>query len=284
MKVNENNIGRVAYFIASYGKPEYIPTFDFLMHHITGNYLVYIVIGKDDPKFEEYEQKYYDRLLVFDKADYIPYVDDLGVYAKTHKVCTYSRLAVHEFAKQLGIRYPVYMFDDIESMQLRYRKSNGKIASTKDFCVDNMIDLYIDLLNSSKDIYIVGPPNSSFYIGVNEKQIYNYSTRFGNMFVYDIEKELEPFKSSVLEDMSIILYNNQVGKMSICPFGMQVNCRPPKVTGDSYGNMTKLEYNEHHGIISQSVIDLERPTIPYVRFTPKIIEKGKKVHGKKRLI
>lgn len=277
-----------AYFIASYGKPYEIPTLDFLMHHTTGEYPVYIVVGTDDPKLKEYVYTIgEEHLLIFDKDDYIPYVDELGLYAETHKVCTYSRLAVNDFAKKLGIRYPVYMFDDIKSMQLRYRKSNGKIGSTTNFKVDDMINLYIDLLNSSEDIYLVGPPNSSFYIGVNEKQIYDYSTRFGNMFVYDIQKELEPYKSSTLEDMSIILYNNQVGKMSICPFGMQVDCRAPHTTKDSYGDMTRLEYVEHHAIITQSTMDLDKSNgnvIHYKNFTPKIIEKGKKKHGKKRLI
>ncbi len=277
---------KFAYFIASYGKADCIPTLDMLVKH-NHKYPVYIVIGEDDPQLNIYKSIYKDNLLIFDKGKYIPYVDDLGMYAQTHKVCTYSRLAVHDFASQLGYRYVGYLFDDIYNVQLRYKNSKGQISSTKDFDIDKMIDLYINLLNSSENIYIVGPPNSSFYIGVNENQIYNYSTRFGNMFVYDIQKELEPYKSSTLEDMSIILYNNQVGKMSICPFGMQVDCRAPHTTKDSYGDMTRLEYVEHHAIITQSTMDLDKSNgnvIHYKNFTPKIIEKGKKKHGKKRLI
>ena len=259
-----------AYFIASYGKPYNMPTLEFL-RKLDAKYPVYIVIGTDDPKIDDYKKVFPEHLLIFDKSDYIDKVDDLGVYAKTHKVCTYSRLAVLDFAKQLEIKYVGYLFDDIESIQLRYQLSNGKIASTKNFQIDRMIDLYINLLNSSKDIYIVGPPNSSFYIGVNSKMVDRYSTRYGNMFIYDVDRLLQPYKSSILEDMSIILYNNLVGKMSICPFGMQVNCRAPKVSSDCYKGMNVSEYYQHLVIIGQQQVNLNRPEIHYKNFTPKII-------------
>ena len=98
-----------------------------------------------------------------------------------------------------------------------------------------------------------------------------YSTRYGNMFIYDVDKVLQPYKSSILEDMSIILYNNLVGKMSICPFGMQVNCRAPKASSDCYKGMNVSEYYQHLVIIGQQQVNLNRPEIHYKNFTPKII-------------
>ena len=257
-----------AYFIASYGKPLDMPTLKALNDV---KYPIYIVVGTDDPKLEEYKQTFPESLLVFDKANYIDKVDDIGIYAKTHKVCTYSRLAVNDFAKKLGIRYVAYLFDDIEYFQLRYVSKENHIKSIRKFDFDRMMDIYIKLLDSSEDLYFVGPPQSSFYIGVNKDCANKYTARYGNMFVYDIEKPVDVYRSSTLEDMDIVIANNKIGKMSICPFGLQVCCREPAVTNDCYGNMSKLEYYQHFVLVGQKPISLKRPVISYSNFTPKII-------------
>lgn len=277
--MKENNF---AYFIASYGKPEFIPTYKALKDR-GAEYPIYIVIGVDDPKFTDYLD--YDNLLVFDKDNYLDLVDALGVYDKTHKVCTYSRLAINDFAEDLGYKYVGYLFDDIKSFDMRYVNKEGKIAGTSKFKIDDFMDMYIDLLKSSDDIYIVGPPASSFYIGVNKSQVNNYCTRFGNMFVYDIDKQLEPYKASMMEDMSIILYNNMRGKMSICPFGLQVQCREPATTKDSYGNMSMSEYIQQKSIIcGGEEIGNSIPNIPYKKFTPKIIDEKYRFVNNRKLI
>lgn len=261
-----------AYFIASYGKPEFIPTLKSL-ERCNAKYPIYIVVSTDDPKFEEYKQ--YENLLVFERSDYYDQVDAIGVYNKTHKICTYSRLAVEDFARQLGVKYIGYLFDDIMSFSLRYLNKEHKISAIQKFNIDDMMDMYISLLNSSNDIYLTGPPNSAYYIGVNEESTLNYSQRFGNMIVYDIDKKMEPYKASMMEDMTIILNNNMRGKLSICPFGLQVNCREPAVTGDSYKGMSLSEYIQQKSIMSGG-IDIGKSVkdthIPYKNFTPKIID------------
>ena len=259
-----------AYFIANYGKPFDMPTLNALKR-VNAQYPIYIVVGTDDPKLSEYKKVFPDNLLVFDKSDYVNKIENLGVYSKTHKVCTYSRLAVQDFAIKLGIRYVAYLFDDIEYFQLRYLDEKGSIKSTKAFNLDKMMNIYVDLLNSSDDIYFVGPPQSSFYIGINSTKVHNYTTRYGNMLIYDTDKMFDIHRSSVLEDMDIVMSNNKLGKLSICPFGLQVCCRPPLVTGECYGNMSKSEYYQQWCLINQKSVNVDRPTIPYINFTPKII-------------
>lgn len=278
-----------AYFIASYGKADSIPTLNVLKRH-NHKYPVYIVVGDDDPQLEQYKLLYPDNLLVFSKEEYIPLVDDLGIYAKTHKVCTYSRLAIDKFARLIGVKYVGYLFDDIESVQLRYKLPNNKIASTKAFDIDRMTDLYIELLNSSDSIYVVGPPVSSFYIGVNINSLDKYSRNSANFIIYDIDKPIGPYKSNVMEDASLMMFNNQIGHLTIFPFGMQVNCRPSKVVADSYGSMSLLEFHEQIVIICQQAIDFSSnlKTMPkrnFKRFYPCVIEQKENYCGhKKRLI
>ena len=261
----------VAYFIASYGKPEELSTLKALKS-TNASYPIYIVVGDDDPQLYKYKELYPKNLVVFKKSDYYDSVDSLGMYTTTDKICTYSRLAVDDYARKIGVKYVVYMFDDIIKLRLRYADKYHKIKSISYFNIDTVIDMYIDLLNSSPKVHIVGPPSSSFYMGINLNRIHDYKTMYGNMFVYDTEKFIYLNNANSLEDCWIVLQNNKFGKMSICPSGLQVSCRDPKKTNDSYGKMTKLEYIAHHLIITNKWnLSADKPIIAYKNFTPKII-------------
>lgn len=279
-------VDNLAIFIASYGKAENIPTLTAL-RNCNCTYPIYIVVGDDDPKLDKYQSNY-KNLIVFSKETYYADVDKIGHYRESDKICTYSRLAVEDFARHNGIRYICYAFDDIRQFRLRYLSKINTVVGVNLWNFNRVLEIYIDLLNSSDKIKIVGPPNSSFYIGINKKQIADYSTRYGNIFVYDLEKPIGNYTASVLEDMDIILKNNKIGNMSICPFGMQVNCRDPKTTKDSYGNMTQSEWLQQYSIITGSTINPNRPTVPYTKFTPKIISsdwrKEEKQYGKRLFI
>ena len=58
-----------AYFIASYGKPDNIPTYNCLKK-LNARYPIYIVIGVDDPKYNEYIKNWPNNLVIFDKKDF----------------------------------------------------------------------------------------------------------------------------------------------------------------------------------------------------------------------
>ena len=92
------------------------------------------------------------------------------------------------------------------------------------------------------------------------------------MFIYDTTKPIGPFTASVLEDMTIILNNSEKGKIGLFPFGLQVNCRKPMETEDAYKNISRLEYVEHHVIMTKGTKqDFNKLKIPYNKFLPKII-------------
>lgn len=267
-----------AYFIASYNKPENLLTYKCLQN-LNIKYPIYIVVGNDDPQLDRYKELY-NNLIIYNKNDIE--IDKIGRYRISSKICTYSRVAIEEYAKVHGIRYICYMFDDIKSMALRYEK-DGKIAGISTFYLDDLMDMYIEFLNSSDKIYITGPPQSSFYIGISIKQLHNYSTRFGNMIIYDLQKPLQEYTASTIEDMAMVINNNVIGKLSVCPFGLQVNCRDPKISTDSYGDMTESEYYQQWAIVFRTTIDIRKPMLPYRNFIPKIIsakyKKGKEKHA-----
>lgn len=262
---------KLTYFIVSYGKADDIPTLR-LLHRYGITDPVYVVVGEDDPQLEAYKAHTDYRTLVFRKDDYYDKVDSLGSYNTTHKVCTYARAFIDEYAKEHGIRYVCFLFDDIMSVQLRYLGKDDKIHSCRKFNLSKALNCYLKLLCSSKNLYLVGPPCSSYYIGINKNVIDRPASHYGNMFIYDTEKPIGPYKASVLEDMTIVLYNNAVGHLCLCPFGLQVNCREPLATGDCYAGVTRSEYVQHHVILTNGTPQsYDRLSIPYRKFSPMVL-------------
>lgn len=263
---------KLNYFILSYNKPEYIPTLEML--HEYGIYDVYIVVGKDDPKLQEYEQL--ENVLVFDKSLVADKVDSIGSYAETLKLCTYARVFVDEYAVLHGMQYVCIMFDDIQSVEIRFIE-NDMVRSSKKFDLQKALEYYAELLECNEHVYMTGPPGSAYYIGCKpgiEKQFCNH---YANILIYDVNKPINPYKASVLEDMYIVISNSLIGHIGLFPFGLQVNCRPSKVTEDAYEHISNSEYLQQYIILTGKLSsNASNLIIPYNRFIPKIISGGYK--------
>lgn len=259
-----------AYFILGYNKPNDIPTLKLLKKYKV-DFPIYIVVGEDDPSYNEYLKNKELNVITFKKENYFEKVDSLGTYNETHKVCTYARQFVDEYAREHGIKYVCILFDDILDFRYRYIKDN-KVKGTDKFNFNYLMSKYVELLNCSKNIVLVGPPSSSYYIGISKKKSEELASHYGNMFIYDVEKPIGPFTASVLEDMTIVLRNSKRGGIGIFPFGLQVNCREPMATGDCYKGISRLEYVEHHVIMTGCTKQkFEKLRIPYNKFMPKVL-------------
>lgn len=259
---------KLNYFILSYNKPNNIPTLEML--HNYGIYDdVYIVVGCDDPSLEDYKKL--DNVLVFDKALVSDRVDSLGTYAKTLKLCTYARVFVDEYAKEHHMDYICVLFDDIQSVQIRYCDGDY-IRSSREFDLSKLLRYYAELLNLNEHIYMTGPPGSSFYIGSKPGKEYETCSHYANILIYKTDKPLLPYKASVMEDMYIVLENSTIGHIGLFPFGLQVNCRPSKVTNDAYKGIDNSEYAQQYAILTGDVsANAKNIVIPYNRYIPKII-------------
>ena len=145
------------------------------------------------------------------------------------------------------------------------------MKSTKKFDLQKLLNWYVDLLNCNDSVYMIGPPGSSFYIGCKPDIVNSVATHYGNMLIYDVTKKFEPYVASVLEDMSIILYNSMRGHIGLFPFGLQVNCRSARATKDVYAGISELEYIQQWSIVTVQDITTIRLIVPYSKFIPKII-------------
>ena len=261
-------MNKLNYFILSYNKPDNISTLE-LLHNYGIHKDVYIVVGCDDPRVEEYNLL--ENSLIFDKMSVADEVDSLGEYAKTLKLCTYARVFVDKYAKEHDMKYICVLFDDIQSVEIRYR-DNDCIRSSHNFDLKKALEHYTELLELNEHIYMTGPPGSSFYIGSKPGKENETCNHYANILIYDVNKQFLPYKASVLEDMYIVLANSQIGHIGLFPFGLQVNCRPSNVTDDAYKGITKSEYISQYIILTGQVsANAGNMMIPYNRFIPKII-------------
>ena len=258
------------FFILVYNRTIDIPTLNVLLTRgIKDN--IYLVVGKDDPCVDNVIRNFNSQnVLVFDKRDVVNEVDSLGTYRQTLKLCTYARVFVDKYAKEHNMRYVCLLFDDIKSIKLRY--IDGEVVrSTTDFDLKSALDYYIDLLNCSDSVYMVGPPGSSAYIGCKPEHLKKVPTHYANMLIYDVNKPIGPYSASVVEDMSILLNNSMIGHIGLFPMGLQINCRDAGATEDAYSGITRTEYLQQYAIMTRSTVNCEKPSIPYMNFIPKIL-------------
>ena len=260
-------MNKINYFILSYNKPDNISTLEMLRNYNIKD--VYIVVGDDDPRIEEYKQL--DNVLVFNKQEVASRVDSIGSYANTLKLCTYARVFVDDYATSHGMRYVCIMFDDIQSVEIRYIDGD-MVRSSRDFDLPKALEYYRELLDYNEHVYMTGPPGSSYYIGCKPGREKQVCSHYANILIYDTTKQLCQYKASVLEDMYIVLSNSVIGHIGLFPFGLQVNCRPSKVTDDAYKGIDGSEYIQQYAILTGEVShNASNVVIPYNRFIPKII-------------
>ena len=258
---------KLNYFILSYNKAEYIPTLEMLHNYGINN--VYIVVSTDDPKLDEYKKL--PNVLVFDKETVKDKVDSIGSYAYTLKLCTYARVFVDNYAITHDMRYICVLFDDIQSVEIRYI-DNDMVRSSREFDLQKALDYYTELLDCNEHIYMTGPPGSSYYIGCKPGRENTVCSHYANILIYDTTKPISPYKASVMEDMYIVLANSQIGHIGLFPFGLQVNCRPSKVTDDAYKGIGNSEYLQQYAILTGEVShNASNVVIPYNKYIPKII-------------
>ena len=261
---------KLNFFILVYNRPADIPTLNVLLTRGIKDD-IYLVVGKDDPHLDRTINNFRaQNVLVFDKADVADEVDSLGTYRQTLKLCTYARVFVDRYAKEHNLKYICLLFDDIKSIKLRYIDGDV-VRSTAEFDLKAVLCQYIDLLNCSDSVYMVGPPGSSAYIGCKPEHMSKVPTHYANMLIYDTTKPIGPYTASVVEDMSILLHNSMVGHVGLFPMGIQVNCRDAGATEDAYSGITKSEYLQQYAIMTRSAVCYDKPRILYTRFIPKIL-------------
>lgn len=202
-----------AVFILSYGRTECKTLSTLRKSGYTGK--VYILIGDDDPCYNEYVKKYSNNLIVFNKDEAMRELDfdnyDGGRYAK---LVLYARNYCFKIAKDLGLNYALMFDDDYRSIERRYIEEN-KLKVMKIDCFDEICNCFIEFLNDTGAITVAMSQGGDFIGGAESSMAKQKVKRKAmNAFFWNVNKPFQ-FKGSINEDVNMYLEQGRIGKLCL---------------------------------------------------------------------
>jgi hypothetical protein len=155
-KVTPKTEPELVVFILTHGRANSVHTLTQLLakgRGFSGRY--YLICDTGDKQLEQYREKYGDKVLTFDKADYIGKLDTADNLPGT-TIITYVRNACFDIAERMGIEYFIEFDDDYR--QFRHRFNSRKLY--RDVHILQLDKVFKALL----DFYIACPQITSLAI------------------------------------------------------------------------------------------------------------------------
>lgn len=129
-------------FIISHGRSDRVETYDTLRNAgYTGK--INVVIDNRDKQLQQYQDRFRDNLIVFDKQYYIDKTDTI-TNDKKDSSPVYARNAVEDLAKYLDAF--IMIDDDVTNLRYRYLENDVVKSQKITKNMDNVFDDYIEYL------------------------------------------------------------------------------------------------------------------------------------------
>lgn len=154
-----------AIFILSNGRPDKVKTYDYLKASFSGD--VYILCDDQDETLPAYKDKFWSKVIVFDKDEWVKKSDPMDNF-NSKKSVLYARNAVFEIADAMGYRYFAMADDDIKDLQFRYEQ-DGKLLAKPVSNLDKVIDYIVQLMNTTAISYFSFGTDKNFIGGVQNR-------------------------------------------------------------------------------------------------------------------
>jgi hypothetical protein len=225
-----------AVVIPTHGRADKVFTHSLLRRSgYTGD--IYLLVDDSDKQLEQYQANYMDKVLVFNKDDYIGKFDRMDNF-NNKKTVTYARNAIYTAAQSVGLKYIAVLDDDYTSIQYRITHDGSYYAKAMKN-TDHVFSAYLDfLLESNVDTicfaqggdYIGGAENYNITDGFKVKR------KMMNVYFFNLKKPLF-FKGTMNEDLTSSVTNGMVGKIILTSF-MNSICQ--KETQSNPGGLTDI--------------------------------------------
>lgn len=101
----------LATFILTHRRPDRVSTLRSAHNHGFGGEHLYLLVDTDDPTLPEYRERFGDKVLTFDKADYAG-TFDTGDQGTDRATPVYARNASIEMAREMGYSHLLQLDDD----------------------------------------------------------------------------------------------------------------------------------------------------------------------------
>lgn len=203
---------KIGYFVISHGRPSKQLTYDLFINNGVNPDDVYIICDNLDKTLQGYVDKYNDKIIIFDKNEYIDKCDG-GVQKPTGLHSMYPRNAAYDIALEKGYEFFVIADDDIDSITYRYADGD-KLRSKNIQNVGACFEVLADFMQTSDNIYCIGiAPHISFMGGVKAPIVNEGIKRVAfNIGLYRAGKRVQ-YTSECQEDLAASILYNQRGKM-----------------------------------------------------------------------
>jgi hypothetical protein len=219
-------------FILTHGRPDRVHTYDTMMKAgYTGK--VYIVIDDEDRQAEGYRQRFGDKVLQFNKAEWAAKTDE-GDNFQHRKAIVYARNACWDLAKQVGCRYFVQFDDDYTDFSIRISGDRRFVTASlqKGICkvLSSMLEFYIQcgcqaLAMSQAGDWIGGAGKNRELI--DQKQVLRRKCM--NSWFCDAEKPIR-FFGHMNEDVSAYVTYGHRGELFFTVMQAMLVQKPTQVT------------------------------------------------------
>lgn len=229
--------------IMSYGRPEKIASLESLMRaNYTGKW--FIVIGNDDPKLEEYQKKYAEKCVVFDKSEYVAKTDRMGL--KITKVIMFARNACFDIAESLGLRYFQQFDDDYTHQRYAYDQdmqylSKQRLINNFDRVVEILVGFYE---KTPECCAAIAYAQGGDFIGGDGNHIWGFSKlrKTMNSWICSVDRRFE-FRGPMNEDVNAYTLLQSQGKLCLNIMQLRLNQPVTQTTG----GMTEVyrQYGTH---------------------------------------
>lgn len=222
-------------FILTYGRPDKVLTLDTLSKQkYKGDY--YLVCSLDDNRLPDYISKYGDKVITFDKNDYINDYDLGDNFHDKRGVIIYARNACFNIAEKLGYKYFIELDDDYTDFRYKFNDRGDYIDKKTIKDVSVIFSKLLDFYKKIPALSIAFSQGGDFIGGKNSKRSINTKRKAMNSFICSTERRFK-FFGRINEDVNTYVNLGSRGYIFLQINQVALN---QLITQKNKGGMTEL--------------------------------------------
>jgi hypothetical protein len=230
MKIND-----FVAFILTYGRPDKVLTLDTLnKQNYKGDY--YLVCSVDDSRLPDYISKYGDKVITFDKNDYINDYDLGDNFHDKRGVIIYARNACFDIAEKLGYKYFIELDDDYTDFRYKFNDKGDYIDKKTIKDISITFNYLLEFYKKIPALSIAFAQGGDFIGGKNSKRSINTKRKAMNSFICSTERRFK-FFGRINEDVNTYVNLGSRGYIFLQINQVALN---QMITQKNKGGMTEL--------------------------------------------
>lgn len=227
-----------AALILTHKRPDRQYTVDLLRRSgYTGK--VYLVVDDQDPTLPEYQRRYGDMVIVFDKREAWAMTDDADNTGGMKGV-VYARNMCWSIAKRLGLRHFIELDDDYTGFALRFNSKLNYGWFTIKTTLDSVIKAMVQWLDDCPQLTCVAMSQGGDHIGGSDSSINRdgcgCKRKVMNTFVCSVDRPFN-FYGRINEDATAYVTLGRRGQVFLT--ALQIQCRQLE-TQTNAGGLTEI--------------------------------------------